>query len=246
MRQGAARRERIVATADAKQASRPFPPLPRLPTPPLPPPQPKHGRSVMFTISVNPPKPRVEAYAMSGPLRVAVPRAPLRPSPSPPPHSPSSSPAPSLPPPRAQRPHARPPNRGFRVGRPHARHLVCGCGTIAYTHGTVHRAELSTGLCCSAAHSSDATPIPTRSPRCRHPRHPCTSHAPRSAPPFPGRTPHPSRALAGARLRTSPASHHPSCRPRAQGQRRRHTARAHVMSWQWPCTLRSAAPAELR
>ena len=135
---------------------------------------------------------------MSGPLRVAVPRASLRPSPSPPPHSPSSSPAPS-PPPRPsthppthararapKRPHARPPNRGFRVGRPHARHLVCGCGTIAYTHGTVHRAELSTGLCCSAAHSSDATPIPTRSPCCRHPRHPCTSHAPRTAPPFPG------------------------------------------------------------
>ena len=139
----------------------------------------------MFTISVNPPKPRVEAYAMSGPLRVAVPRAPLRPSPSPPPHSPSASPAPSHLPPRAQRPHARPPNRGFRVGRPHARHLVCGCGTIAYTHGTVHRAELSTGFCCSAANSSDATPIPTRSPCCRHPRHPCTSHAPSHGPALP-------------------------------------------------------------
>ena len=246
MRQGAARRERIVATADAKQASRPFPPLPRLPTPPLPPPQPKHGRSVMFTISVNPPKPRVEAYAMSGPLRVAVPRAPLRPSPSPPPHSPSSSPAPSLPPPRAQRPHARPPNRGFRVGRPHARHLVCGCGTIAYTHGTVHRAELSTGLCCSAAHSSDATPIPTRSPCCRHPRHDTL------APPTPLARPRPSlgarhtphvflqaRDFAPARLRTTPAAAH-ALKASGGGTRRA------SMSWQWPCTLRSAAPAELR
>ena len=177
----------------------------------------------MFTISVNPPKPRVEAYTMSGPLRVAVPRAPHSPSPSPAPHSPSPSPAlshvPARPtPPHAQRPHARPPNRGFRVGRPHVHHMVCGCGTIAYTHGTVHRAELSTGLCCSAANSSDATPIPTRSPGCRHPRDTLASpHSPRLTPPIPERTPLPPgthhvllQALGFASLRLSLTLSRPS------------------------------------
>ena len=111
--------------------------------------------------------------------------------------------------PHAQRPLARPPNRGFRVGRPHVHHMVCGCGTIAYTHGTVHRAELSTGPCCSAANSSDATPIPTRSPGCRHPRDTLASpHSPRLTPPIPERTPlprHTPRYFAGARLRITAA-----------------------------------------
>ena len=120
--------------------------------------------------------------------------------------------------PHAQRPHARPPNRGFRVGRPHVHHMVCGCGTIAYTHGTVHRAELSTGLCCSAANSSDATPIPTRSPGCRHPRDTLASpHSPRLTPPIPERTPLPPgthhvllQALGFASLRLSLTLSRPS------------------------------------
>ena len=122
--------------------------------------------------------------------------------------------------------------------------MVCGCGTIAYTHGTVHRAELSTGLCCSAAHSSDATPIPTRSPGCRHPRHTLappspppdaypslsvrhTTHATLPTPHHPRHTTHATPPTSLCR-RSSP--HHCGCGSRSPCHRRRRKAREHVMA----------------
>ena len=163
----------------------------------------------MFTISVNPPKPRVEAYTMSGPLRVAVPRATHSPSPSPAPHSPSPSPALSRTRTRTAR---RPPAHPTGVLESVVRMCTTWCAVVV-------RSLIPTGQCTAQSSppgsvalqpiSSDATPIPTRSPGCRHPRHTLASPTLLAQPnPFLSvRHTHP-RSFAGARLRITAAIAH--------------------------------------
>ena len=161
----------------------------------------------MFTISVNPPKPRVEAYAMSGPLRVAVPRAPLRPSPSPPPHSPSSSPATSHPPTRAH---------PTGVLESVVRMRATWCAVVA-------RSLIPTGQ-CTAQSSPPGSVALQLIHRMRHqslPDHHAADIPDTLAPPTPLARPRPSlgarhtphvllqaRDFAPARLRTTPAAAH--------------------------------------